>query len=155
MTPSDENRAEILSHIRYEIAHCFVVPAHNQNDGHVRESLYLAMLIHARNLLDFFESTKRWNDDVICSDFGFPPSLVPIDPKERKRFNKDLLHLTYSRLRHTPDTKPWPVLAILQPLAVRAVDFITHIVSHPPAGADTEELRQWNALLELLTGKAA
>jgi hypothetical protein len=117
MTPSVDQRSEILSHVRYEIEHCFFVPAHNQNDGHVRESVYLAMLIHARNLLDFFEPTERWQDDVLCSDFGFPPAVVPIDPKERKRFNKDLLHLTYSRLRHTPDTKPWPVLAILQPLA--------------------------------------
>src|SRR5437867_9598318 len=102
MTPSVDQRSEILSHVRYEIEYCFFVPAHNQNDGHVRESVYLAMLVHARILLDFFESTERWRDDVLCSDFGFPPAVVPIDPKERKRFNKDLLHLTYSRLRHTP-----------------------------------------------------
>ncbi len=111
------------------------------------------MLIHARNLLYFFESTERRKDDVLCSDFGFRPRLVRIDANERPRFNKDLLHLTYSRLRHTPDTKPWPVLAILQPLTVRAVDFMTYIVSHPPAGADTDELEQWSQLLQLLSGK--
>ena len=153
MRPPPENLAQILSHIRYEIAHCFFVPAHDQSDGHVKESVYLAMLIHARNLLYFFESTERRKDDVLCSDFGFPPSLVQLDLKDRTRFNKDLLHLTYSRLRHTPDTKPWPVLAILQPLAVRAVDFMTYIVSHPPVGVETEELKQWSQLLELLSCK--
>jgi len=154
MKPSDDQRAEILSHIRYEIEHCFFVPAHDQNNAHLRESVYLAMLIHARNLLDFFESSERRQDDVLCSDFGFPAAVVPIDTKERKRFNKDLLHLTYSRLRHSHDTKPWPVLALLQPLAVRAVDFVTHIISRPPVRADAEELKQWSALRELMAGKA-
>jgi len=153
MKPSEEQKAEILSHVRYEIAQCFVIPRHDQNDGHIRESVYLAMLIHARNLLNFFESAKRKDDDVLCSDFGFPTRSVEIDPKERKRFNKDMVHLTYSRLRHTPDSKPWPVLAILQPLVVRAVEFMTHVVSHPPVGADTLELKEWNQLVQILSGK--
>lgn len=154
-SPTDTDCAEILSHVRYEIEQCFVIPKHNEHDWHLKESVFLAILIHARVLLSFFESTDRRLDDVLCSDFGFQTSPVPISPDDRKRFNKDIAHLTYSRLRHTSETKPWPILEILRPLCQRSVAFIAHIVTHPPSGADQEELNQWKGLLQLLTSPQA
>lgn len=149
-TPSNADHAQILSHVRYEIEQCFIIPAHHQNDWHVKESVFLAILIHARILLTFFESNDRRKDDVLCSDFGFPSRPVLIPPAARLRFNKDMVHLTYSRLRHTPETKPWPVLEILRPLLERAVEFISHVVSHPPHGTNPKELDEWNALRAML-----
>jgi hypothetical protein len=149
--PTDIEIAGILSHLRYEIEQCFIIPKHHEHDWHLKESIFLAILIHARVLLAFFESTDRRWDDVLCSDLGFPSSPVPIPPDDRKRFNKDIAHLTYSRLRHTPETKPWPVSKILRPLLDRSVSFIRHILAHPPDGADKQELSNWNALLRLLS----
>jgi hypothetical protein len=149
--PTDADLVGILSHVRYEIEQCFIIPKHHEHDWHLKESVFLAILIHARVLLAFFESTDRRLDDVLCSDFGFPSSPVYIPPDDRKRFNKDIAHLTYSRLRHTPETKPWPVFEILRALFDRSVSFIRHILAHPPNGADELELRNWNALLHLLS----
>lgn len=148
--PSSADRAQILSHVRYEIEQCFVLPAHHQDDWHLKESVFLAILIHARILLSFFESNDRRKDDVLCSDFGFPSRPVPISSEAWLRFNKDMVHLTYSRLRHTPESKPWPVAEILRPLLERTIEFMTHVVSHPPAGANPKELDEWNAILKLL-----
>ncbi len=144
--------AQMLSHIRYEIGQCFIVPRQEQDAWHLKESVFLAILIHARILLTFFESSDRRQDDVLCSDFGFSPSTVPMSADARLRFNKDMVHLTYSRLRHTPETKPWPVLEILGPLLERAIGFMSHVVSCPPADADPNELAEWDALLKILNG---
>ena len=149
--PTDADRAGILSHIRYEIEQCFMIPKHHEHDWHLRESVFLAMLVHARVLLPFFESAERHKDDVLCTDFGFPTSPVPIPPNDRERFNKDIAHLTYSRLRHTSETKPWPIQEMLRPLWERSIAFIVHIMSHPPAGAEEGEIRQWHALHRFLT----
>jgi len=149
---TDTKVATMLPHVRYEIEQCFLISEHREDDWHLRESVFLAILIHARILLTFFESTDRRLDDVLCSDFGFPSSQVSISVQHRNRFNKDMVHLTYSRLRHTTETKPWPVGAILPPLLDRSVGFIKHILSHPPKGADEQELTAWNALFHLLNG---
>jgi hypothetical protein len=153
--PTNAQRAGILPHIRYEIEQCFIIPKHHEDDWHLKESVFLAILIHARVLLAFFESTDRRLDDVLCSDFGFPTSPVPIPTDDRKRFNKDIAHLTYSRLRHTPATKPWPVLEILRPLRERSVAFMAHVIAHPPRGAAADELNFWRALYDLFKGDKA
>jgi hypothetical protein len=124
----------------------FIIPRHNPKDGHIRESVYLTMLIHARILLYFFESTERRQDDVLCSDFGFPTEKVGLAPDHRTRFNKDMVHLTYSRLRHTQGTKPWPIIDILQPLMIRSFKFIDHIIKNPPKKAEPTEIANWKSL---------
>src|SRR5438034_1041670 len=141
--PSQQQIAAILPHLRYEIQQTFVVPAHDRNDWHIRESVFLAMLVHARLLLDFFEHTSRDHDDVLCADFGFQPTPVPLSSSDRLRLNKDIAHLTYSRLRHTPETKPWPVADILLPLRDRAVAFASHVVSRPPLNSTADEIEKW------------
>jgi hypothetical protein len=149
--PTEDEIANILSHVRYEIEQCFIVPSHHEHDWHLKESFFLAILIHARVLLELFESKERGRDDVLCSDFGFATNPVPISDPDRKRFNKDIAHLTYSRLRHNPTTKPWPVLEILRPLHERSVQFIRHVLANPPKGADAIEIAHWRELLRILT----
>ena len=149
--PNDDDLAAILSHVRYEIEQCFVVPQHDPSDHHIRESAFLAILVHARLLLDFFEAQSRYRDDALCSDFGFPTTAVPIDPDDRLRLNKDIAHLTYSRLRHTPATKPWPVASILLSLRPTVVAFIRHVLDHPPKRAQPEELQLWSTLYDAFT----
>src|SRR5262245_26029491 len=92
-SPSQQKIAAILPHVRYEIEQIFVAPEHNDSDWHIRESVFLAMLIHARLLLDFFEHVSREKDNVLCSDFGFPPNPVALSESDRERLNKDIAHL--------------------------------------------------------------
>ncbi len=153
-TPTSQQIADILPHLRYEIEQTFVVPTHDQNNWHVRESIYLAMLVHARLLLDFFEHSSREHDDVLCADFGFQPSKVPLSNDDRLRLNKDIAHLTYSRLRHTPTTKPWPLADIIGSLRDRAVLFVSLLMSCPPQGCTAEELARWKVLHDAFTQAA-
>ena len=153
-SPSKQQIADMLPHLRYEIEQTFIVPAHDQNDWHIRESVFLAMLMHARLLLDFFGHTSREHDDVICADFGFQPAPVSLSNDDRLRLNKDIAHLTYSRLRHTPATKPWPLADILRPLRDRAAAFVSHIVSSPPQTSTTEEIGRWRVLHDAFTQAA-
>lgn len=146
---------EILPHVRYEIEQCFCIPKHDPNDAHIRESVFLAMLIHARLLVDFFErASSKFPDDVLCSHFGFAASSIPMLDADRLRLDKDIAHLTYSRLRHTPETKPWPIEAILTSLHSTVIKFVHHIIEHPPAGADSAELDRWRRLYHTFAGSA-
>jgi hypothetical protein len=154
-TPSQQQIADILPHLRYEIYQIFVVPDHDQSDWRIRESVFLAMLVHARLLLDFFEHASRDRDDVLCADFGFQPTPVPLSSSDRLRLNKDIAHLTYSRLRHTRATKTWPLEDIFRPIRQRAAAFVSHIISNPPRDGTAEELAQWKGLNETITQVAS
>lgn len=150
--PTNQQIADILSHIRYEIDQILVVPLHDGNDWRIRESVFLAMLVHGRLLLDFFEHTARERDDVLCADFGFEPAKIPLSPHNRARLNKDIAHLTYSRLRHRRDGKAWPVEDILRPIRQRAAKFAAHIVNNPPANISEKEIARWKELHQVLNG---
>ena len=146
MKPTSQQLARILPHIRYEIEQCFYVPKHDSNDPHIRESVFLAMLIHARLLVEFFETKETERDDVLCIHFGFPVSKIPIKWKDKLRLNKDIAHLTYSRLRHTLETKSWPIESILLSLRPTVVKFVQHIIAHPPIGIKSMEFQAWQKL---------
>ena len=152
--PGQRDLAAILSHVRYEIEQCFIIPQHDTGDHHIRESVFLAILVHARLLLDFFETASRFRDDVLCSDFGFPTTRVPLPTDDRTRLNKDIAHLAYSRLRHTAQTKPWPVDAIFGSLRPTVVAFIKHVLDHPPQQVETQELEHWRILYDAFTRPA-
>ena len=107
---------------------------------------------HARALLYFFESplgAKKWKDDVVSEDFGFPAALLVIEKGERVRLNKDLFHLSSQRLRHTPASKPW-TNALLQQVHDRSIQFIEHLLSSAP-GRDFDVARPaWERLAAAL-----
>ncbi|MGD0814194.1 MAG: hypothetical protein ABSA83_11360 [Verrucomicrobiota bacterium] len=157
--PSQQEIADILPHVRYEIEHAFFAPKDVPNDWHIRESLYLAMLMHSRLLLDFFEYTHRnpkrgrKKHDVLCDDFHFPSTLVQLSLDAEERLDRDIAHLTYFRLRHTAATKPWPVDDILRPLRDRATDFVAHVIKNPPPTSAPEEIEKWKFLYQKLTAR--
>jgi len=49
---------------------------------------------------------EEMDDDLVSEDFGFPADRG-IPQQTVHRLNKDLFHLSSSRLRHTAQTKPW------------------------------------------------
>jgi hypothetical protein len=76
-SPSQQQIAEILPHLRYEIEQTFVVPVHDQNDWHIRESVFLAVLVRARLLLKLLEHTSREHDDLPLHRLRFPACSSP------------------------------------------------------------------------------
>ena len=65
-------------------------------------------MAHARALYDFFETpaAKRKQDDAVSEDFGFPARRIERPEDDRNRLNKQLFHLTYSRLTYDETSKP-------------------------------------------------
>jgi hypothetical protein len=144
-SPDCAQIAAILPHVRYELGQSLIIPSYDMSDIHLSESIFLAILVHVRLLLDFFQGPRR-QDDVVASDFGFPLSRIPLQKEDTIRLDKDILHLTYSRLRHTPETTPWPVGAIVYALRPRVIEFMKHVIENPPRGAVPDELTHWNTL---------
>jgi len=81
----------------------------------VSNALIEAFTIHVRILLDFLYGEKKRPDDAVAGDF-FPtqdtwleirPPMVSNLNNVSKRVGKEVVHLTYSRLKVTPNTKPW------------------------------------------------
>jgi hypothetical protein len=123
----------VLEHVRYEISRCFF-----HDTSPLINEAWLLSLVHARQVIDFFEKTDRKgkDDDVLCSDFNFDPRPLSIPEKTRLRLNKDLAHLTYARLRHSRESKPWNLPLVLQPILIRSIEFsnyIAHAYPHTPA----------------------
>jgi len=57
------------------------------------EHVNFSRMGHARALIYFFEcglSSKKWEDDIVSEDFGFPASQTGISQEDRDRLNKDL-----------------------------------------------------------------
>jgi hypothetical protein len=100
-------------------------------DQAVKNALTESVLIHVRVLLDFFERRNRRKDrsgaeydDVLSSDFGFPPAPVALPEHYRSRINTEVAHLSYARARRlTLKDKTWETGAFL-PLVIRSIDFI-------------------------------
>jgi hypothetical protein len=136
----------------YEILFALGVSEHDASDYCLWEHLNFSRMGHARGLIFFFEcptDRRKWPDDVVCGDYGFPARSVGLSQEDRTRLNKDLFHLSSFRLRHDATSKPWPS-TILNCVHKRSTEFIQFILSSKcPAGiAPTES--QWHALLDAL-----
>ena len=81
----------------YEILFALGVSKHDEFDYCVWEHLNFSRMGHARALMYFFEqgvsSEKKWPDDLVSEDFGFPASQIGLDREDLDRLNKDLFHL--------------------------------------------------------------
>jgi hypothetical protein len=95
-----------------------------------RHALLESCLLHARNLLDLFEtpSQDRYKDDVLAVGYGFVAQLIAFDPSCRHRLNKDLAHITYARVGRTLEEKTWQGKDFI-PLLERTQEFLQHLLS--------------------------
>lgn len=149
---SKEKTALLNDAVYYEMLFTFGVSSHDPVDYCAWEHLNFSRMGHARALLYFFESplaSKKWDDDVVSEDFGFPASVISLGQDERNRLNKDLFHLSSRRLRHTRASKPW-TNTLLQQIHDRTVLFIDHLLT-PGSSHDFEVGRPaWEALANAL-----
>jgi len=88
--------------------------------GTLNNALLESFAIHVRSLIDFLYPEKVKNDAVISEDYFDSPEIwKKIIPnmsgklaKAKIRAHKEIVHLTYERLKVTPETKPWHFLEI-------------------------------------------
>jgi hypothetical protein len=155
-TPFVPTRQQVIdvfnNSLCYEIMFTFGVPVHDPNDYCNWEAINFNRMAHARLLYDFLEqpTADRLKDNVLSEDFGYPAAILPLPPGDRRRLNKDLMHLTYDRLRHTPITKPWPD-SILATLHNPVVGFMRHVETQTDLFPSADDLRGWRDLITCLT----
>jgi hypothetical protein len=110
--------------------------------------------VHLRSLIDFFyrEGIK---DDVTAQDFldattTWKPAEPAILTTAHERANKELSHLTQSRISGRPPEKAWDTTALLKEIGAIAQDFATKASAkkvHPKVGEflklPANEVRIW------------
>jgi hypothetical protein len=97
-----------------------------------------------------FERSKGRPDDVFSSDFGFPSVTLPLPAEERRRFGKDMMHITSKRLRHTPESKPWPIPETYSAIKPTATAFVDHVLGTFGPELPENERALWRQLQDLL-----
>jgi hypothetical protein len=140
----------MLHHVQYEIRHCMFIPEWRDDAHMLKEAIFLSFFVHARTLIDFFERTKGQPDDVFSSHFSFPPVKLPLPAEERIRFGKDMMHITSKRLRHTPESKPWPIEQTYSAIKPTATAFVDHVVATFAAQLPQTEQELWRDLQRIL-----
>jgi len=106
-----------------------MLPYLQDDERRMRYLLLEDFLLHARVLCDFL-FTKPISDDVSAKDFFDNPNewekkeadLCPYFAKNRKRVNKKLAHLTYSRLT---EANEWDITSIYSELAKAWQQFLS------------------------------
>ena len=88
----------------------------------MNNALLESFTLHVRNLIDFLYVENPGSDDVYASDY-FPykedwlkirPQITTFLEKVKKRANKEVSHLTYSRTKVSQDEKKWDFVRIFQ-----------------------------------------
>lgn len=151
MKPTTQQLIGALPQVRYEIESFLLTPSHDPANDALVESVYFRKMAHCRALYTFFATpaSKRHSDDVLSEDFGFPAEeeLYGSDRTELlDRFNKDLFHLTYTRLQRTPVTKRWPMDSLFPPIARQSRKFIDHILKIATITVGESERALWQEL---------
>ena len=108
-TRKDENTLEAVARdVYYEVNRLFqaatLYPKIPEEKG--KRLILEALLLHFRNMLDFLFGEAKQPDDVHASDFftdasKWKPSRPDWLDEYRRRCNKLLAHLTYSRLNYS------------------------------------------------------
>jgi hypothetical protein len=147
-------RAEIvaaLRDVRYEIEALLQAPKHDPTDESIVETVFFRRMAHARALHTFFVTpiSERYKDDVLAEDYRFQARAIYSDEKSQEfidRFNKDLFHISYSRVHRTSVTKAWPMDEMLPPIIKRSREFIEHVLALGWPDVTSNELRCWQAM---------
>lgn len=99
----------------------------------IKNSALESSLMSVRDLDDFFASNPRHPDDMVATDYGFPPARQFLTPAERQGINKKLAHLTYQAVRehrHLPaihTARTWNNADLVNRAMARTLDFFAHL----------------------------
>ena len=129
--PTDIEIEQAVALIYYEIKQLIdsTLLSQDVKDIRFKNAFVESVLVHTRILIEFFENERRWKDDVLTSDFGFSPKKLNISDHDRDRLNKDLAHLTYSRLNRSHEEKNWDYINVVLPILIRASEYIKFLLN--------------------------
>lgn len=127
--PTEEEKLKGLDSVYYEIQQLLGTMAPKSGNPTLDNAVLESRLLHVRTLLDVFSRKEHGQDDVLAAHYGFPVTPSEIDQVFVDRLNKDLAHLTYSRIQRTRATKGWPVAEVVVPTLGRCKEFIDHILA--------------------------
>lgn len=153
---SQEELRQASNHLFYEIW-MFQTLAQGMasgiaGEGAINNALLESFAIHVRALIGFFYSENPRGDDIIAEDF-FPnpedwisqrPLKAELLDRAKKRADKEVAHLTYTRLDVTPEQKPWEFLKVFNDLQVLIQTFLDN-VSMDLLGSNWEETKRKRA----------
>ena len=136
---SQEELREASNHLFYEVG-MFQSLAQGMasgiaGTGVINNCLLESFTIHVRALIGFFYSENPRNDDIVAEDFFKNPndwkSIQPLKTEildsAKKRADKEVAHLTYTRLDVTPEQKPWEFIKIFDELQVPIKVFLDNV----------------------------
>ena len=123
---------EALPHLRYEFQMLLATARLLQTRGLPSDHAYALLeswVLHVRNLIDFFYTPKKM-DDVVMVEFSsgwkgireFPKITTEL-ARARDRANKEMAHLTYSRIGKSDADRQWAVGPITSQLIERMKAF--------------------------------
>lgn len=149
-----------LSHVAYEIDMCAAAAARAfltpQGDRLAHIAYLESMLLHVRNLDDYFTKPKpQRNDDLTASqltgDWTPTPAAACARLSERRDLiNKHLSHLTLARVEdNTPPE--WPIIEMARDIVDIATDWIKHFAATqgvPVTDPYWDGLVIWNSVKE-------
>ena len=138
--PTPEQKEKILGAELYEIEQLLFACSFKFENTNINNALLESTLIHVRALLDFFEKPERATrragnklvelDDVLATDFNFNARKIQFQSQDRERLNKDLAHLTYSRVDRSQDDKLWDYMQVVLPILHRSREFLEHLIGN-------------------------
>lgn len=121
-----------LNHLKYEFEMLLATARLIEAGGmpiDLGNAVLESWVLHVRNFIDFFYSPKL-KDDIVISDFlrgenwrnEFPAISRNLE-EAKERANKEMAHLTYSRIGKTQEEKLWAVGQLTNQLVERMETF--------------------------------
>lgn len=116
---SDDDLRAASEHLHYEVSMLIgtaqILALGVIGPGVLHNALVEAFVIHLRVVLEFLHPSGAKRDDVIAHDFFEDPNvwrrarplMSDALAKARDRAGAEMAHLTYARLKVTPEAKPW------------------------------------------------
>jgi len=136
-TPAELGEAS--NHLYYEVwmleSTASVLATGRLEQGPFANALLESFIIHVRAVMDFLYAHKPQEDDVKAEDFfdtpdqwiNTRPQLSQTLSTAKYRAGKEVAHLTYARLRVTPETKPWLFVDIANEVTVVMNSFLNAV----------------------------
>ena len=116
--PSIEEREKARDHIYYELrmletaVNAYFDPLRSRENPHIGSAFTDSILLHVRNLYEFFCGNPSENDDIVAAHFiankddtTWATSKLGCISSNMKDINKFRSHITYTRTKYRMD---WP-----------------------------------------------
>ena len=126
MMRNSETLRKASDHLYYEIwmFHSLVAGLASgvAGEGPICNAMVESFAIHTRNLADFFYPKRTRPDDVVAAHYfdssdtweKLCPPASEVLSAARKKADKEIAHLTYTRQKVTPEKKPWRFVELSQ-----------------------------------------